>query len=328
MENLDFDVLKGDKKIFYEHLWNKNSFDFNTTKIGKNDCSYRFKMNDSVLTAIGNQFAEIFGINDKKLFLEKFKQACSGNGNELGKITTLHSSSLCSLLFFYNPRNLVIKGLEDYEFEKSIFEFKNKVIRYPSNIDVVLLGKNKETNKKAILFLESKFSEFIFGITKAGSKFKIGKSYFSNDYSKTIYDESNMKKLGFELNKDDGYITSSENAYIEGIKQMISHYVGVRNFMVGEFYEKDNENLVLVKKYLNSEHEILLGEILFDNLPSELKCYLDDYEGKYQKLAKILNNECKDKENLQILEKPLHYSIFKDNSHVEEKIRSFYFGNL
>lgn len=323
---INFDILKDEKRIFYQKLWGNKSFDFDVVKTGKNNCSYKFKMNDAIVTAIGNQFAEIFGIdtNNKDLFLVKFRQACSGNGNELEKITTLHSSSLCALLFFYNPQNLVINGLEDYEFEESVFEFKNKVIRYPSNVDVVLLGKNKKTNKKAILFLESKFSEFIFGITKAGSRFKIGKSYFSNVYSKAIYDKSKMEELGFELNKEDGYITSSKDSYIEGIKQMVSHYVGIRNFIDRKFYDEDDENLDSVKKYFDSESEILLGEILFDNLSTDLISYLNDYETKYRKLAKILNNEC-DKanlSNLKIIEKSLRYSAIND---VEKKIRQFYF---
>ena len=196
----------------------------------------------------------------------------------LKKITTLHSSSLCALLFFFNVDNkkLVIPSLSEYEFTESFFEFKNKVIRYPSNIDVVLLGKNIKTGKKVILFLESKFSEYITGIGKIKAS-KI-ESYFKTDrYSAPIYESIDKEEnFDFDFNKKDGFYNSKK--YNEGIKQMISHYYGIRNFM-----KKPADNEDVYKNIRNYEaEEIILGEILFDNFAKDNK--LED------KLKKAFNS--------------------------------------
>ncbi|MCR5766753.1 MAG: hypothetical protein K6G09_12365 [Treponema sp.] len=127
------------------------------------------------------EVADFFEKSNKELFLKKFQMVCSGSGDEIKKITTLHSSSLCALLFFYNvtKTNKLIfpySELHDIEFYDSLFEVKNQVIRSPSNIDVVLIGENKK-GSKVIFFLESKFSEYILGINKKGDKFELGKSY-------------------------------------------------------------------------------------------------------------------------------------------------------
>ena len=94
--------------------------------------------------------------------------AVGGSGNEGDKITTLHSSSLCALLHFYNverhPLTLEFKTKNNKKveikrrviFNKSVFEFKSPVIGNPSNMDVVLIGKDENTGKNIVFFLESK----------------------------------------------------------------------------------------------------------------------------------------------------------------------------
>ena len=181
-------------KLWEEYVFNENEIVLN----GKKDHSYEFAINGKdVLTLLSDNLASFFSIEDKDLFDKKFRMACSGNGGEGMKISTLHSSALCALLFFYNVCNnnpLVIKELPEYEFVDSVFEFKNKVIGYPSNIDIVLLGyKKSNSDEKIILFLESKFSEYITGTTNKGSKYEIGKSYFKK--YKSIYNESFLEKL-------------------------------------------------------------------------------------------------------------------------------------
>lgn len=52
---------------------------------------------EDALTAL----KRVFSIKDCN-FDAKFGQACSGFGREERRIATLHSSSLCALLFFYN----------------------------------------------------------------------------------------------------------------------------------------------------------------------------------------------------------------------------------
>ena len=327
---IDVNELKNkEKQIIYKHLWANRSFDFNIIKKGISDPSYEFEFADKDSASfVSESLANNFGIEKEKyLFIEKFGMSCSGTGGELKKITTLHSSSLCALLFFFNVDTmpLKIRGLESCEFTQSFFEFKNKVIRCPSNIDVVLLGKNKITNKKVILFLESKFSEYITGINKKDTKYKIGKAYFKEGcFSKPIYDELNSRG-SLHYNEKDGSFTASKPKYIEGLKQIVSHYYGIRNFFISDYYEKDNRNLDAVKKY--GAEEFILGEIIFDNFGKELADTLKSYEEDYGQLAEIINNQCKKDKigNFRILTELLKYSDLKDYISEFPKIKNFYF---
>ena len=332
---IDFEELKTPKKEIYEYLWGNCDLDFEVAKKGVTDPSYEIAFSDKTLIDfVGDKIALSFDINkNKDTFAKKFQMACSGTGDELKKITTLHSSSLCALLFFFNVDNkkLVIPSLSEYEFTESFFEFKNKVIRYPSNIDVVLLGKNIKTGKKVILFLESKFSEYITGIGKIKAS-KI-ESYFKTDrYSAPIYESIDKEEnFDFDFNKKDGFYNSKK--YNEGLKQMISHYYGIRRFMKGEFVD-DNENVYKNIREYGAE-EIILGEILFDNFAKDNKLEekLKDYKKAYSKLAEIIKEQYeKDEtkpENIEfkVLEKSLSYSELEKYISDFPKIKKFYFGN-
>lgn len=328
---IDFEELKTPKKEIYESLWKNCDFDFEVAKKGNEDPSYELAFSDKTLIDfVGDKIALSFDINkNKETFAKKFQMACSGTGDELKKITTLHSSSLCALLFFFNVNNkklvITIPSLGDYEFTESYFEFKNKVIGYPSNIDVVLLGKNINTGKNVIFFLESKFSEYITG-TK---KMKVGKSYFkSGCYSAPIYNCIEKDK-SFNFNKENGFNNSEK--YNEGIKQMISHYYGIRNFMKKP---ADNEDVYKNIREYGAE-EIILGEILFDNFAKDsgLTEKLNNYKSEYSKLAEIINEQYDiDKtkpENIKfkVLTESLVYSDLQEYISDFPKIKKFYFGN-
>lgn len=333
-DTIELDALKNEnKKSIYKHLWDNKHLGFNVIRTGVTDPSYEFEFaGKSFFDFIGEAIADNFGITDKELFVEKFNMSCSGTGGEIKKITTLHSSSLCALLFFFNvseKNKLVFDGLEDYEFAQSFFEFKNKVIGYPSNIDIVLLGKNIKTKKNVVLFLESKFSEYITGINNPGTKYEIGKSYFKEDcFSQPIYN-SLSENVKIKNEGDKYYISADKPKYLEGLKQMVSHYYGIRNFMEGEVYKKDNENLIAVQNH-NAE-EFILGEILFDNFGEELiNNYLAPYKEDYGKLAQIINVQCKkeNKTNFRVIDTPLYYSnqALKDFISEFPRIKDFYFG--
>ena len=341
MKNEFKDITNFNKRAIYK-LWKNYHFkDNEIIPVGNKDKSYGFAVNGKdILPLISENLADYFSIEDKNLFYNKFRMSCSGNGGEELKITTLHSSSLCALLFFYNvceDNPLEIDKIPGYEFVDSVFEFKNKVIGYPSNIDIVLLGRKKsKRDEKIILFLESKFSEYITGITTKNSKYEIGKSYFSNDYSKPFYKEEFLKTLQLKRYEENSktYLkpldeVKENGKYIEGIKQMISHYVGIRNFINGKyFYNSSEEILERVKKYRGGE--IILGEILFDKFEDELTSkYLKPYEKDYKEVAKTINKEAKrgNCEQFRILETPLHYSDLKDLIK-DEKIKEYYFKEL
>lgn len=335
---IDFEELKTPKKEIYESLWKNCDFDFEVAKKGNEDPSYELAFsNKTLIDFVGDKIALSFDINkNKDTFAKKFQMACSGTGDELKKITTLHSSSLCALLFFFNVDNkklvITIPSLGEYEFTESYFEFQNKVIRSPSNIDVVLLGKNIKTGKKVILFLESKFSEYITGIGKK----KVSQSYFkSGSPSFPIYEYIANNNI-FNFNKEKGFCDSEK--YNEGLKQMISHYYGIRNFMEGDFFKKNENVYKNIREY--GADEIILGEILFDNFAknSDLEKKLNNYKDDYSKLADIIKKEYKKDETkpknieFKVLEKALSYSelyseLLEEYISDFPKIKKFYFGN-
>ena len=129
-----------------------------------------------------NLLIDIFKISNSKEFKEKYDMAISGDGNEYRRITTLTSSTLCALLFFYNIKNKNI-NINGITYDDVLFEVKNKVFdsNNPSNMDIVLLSSTSKT----ILFLESKFSEYLYH-SKARN--------ISNKY-KAIYNELELEKM-------------------------------------------------------------------------------------------------------------------------------------
>ncbi len=113
--NIDFKSMDGRIKKLYSALW--GDFDFNSinteikntrnlkdSKPSRNSYCFSGEMDKH-----GELLMDIFGITDKELFKKKFAMAVSGSGQELLKIGTLHSSSLCALLHFYN-----VTGDKDY----------------------------------------------------------------------------------------------------------------------------------------------------------------------------------------------------------------------
>ena len=185
-----------------------------------------------------NVLRNAFGLNDKDNFSEKFKEATGGRGNEGRKIMTLHSSSLLSLMCFYNVTDkhpLILSlpdGNEKKSFTESQFEvqndvtyaYKNNVSKFksnPSNMDVVLKGDN------CTLFLESKFSEYLKNGLVDGIKAEVyGEIYKElNDFlaKNDLKIEKDDEKGTFKLRAESG---NTKN-YLQGIKQMISHFMGV-----------------------------------------------------------------------------------------------------
>lgn len=374
-----FENMKPAKKMLYEKLWGDKKFrskDFITPKnwTGKeSEDSFYIKssitsfMMSNITSAIATDLANAFDIKDESkraLFTQKTEQACSGSGEEALKITTMHSSSLCSLLCFYgiSDKNKLEIKLEDdktYVFTESFFEFQNEVIkgRSPSNMDVVLVGYEKENiNQKVVLFLESKFTEY----HSLSSSVSIANSYLANTYGKVIYNK--LEKRGIyniiTSNKQDekefkfsvpqnqtqknGKKVSKENVYLEGIKQMISHYIGVRNLLDGNIVSSRNCDIhnEIVKDINEKGAKVLLGTIIFEDLYQESK-YFNKYKDRYEEIAKILNEVSRLSDNeknitsteqLTILEKPLTYAgVFLSEEgkqfELDEKVKKYYFGN-
>ncbi len=321
----------------YDCLWSHNSFvDKNTKRIEPTSVDSKRKSNNSFSFSGNNKFdvlCDVFEIADRDLFKKKFDMACSGSGQELRRITTLHSSSLCALLFFYNiteknPLNLAIDG-ETFNLTNSYFEYKSPVFEHPSNMDVVLVGKD-EDGHDVVLFIESKFSEYVTSV---------GRVLYdqSSDYLKTtFYERENLESYGYSVKEksEEKYdLRSKEVCYLGGFKQMISHYIGIKNVMDGNVYSKIDKKKAdkEIDKLISQGARVILSEILFDykigdlNLERDIT-YRTSYGRIYEKLARQINSE-NHNDKFHMLNKELLYSMFLENDHyVEPAIKEFYFG--
>ena len=264
---------------------------------------------------------EVFKFKDKEIFENKFDQAVSGGGHEWTRITTLHSSSLLALLCFYSisEHNPLIIDISENKsgkkiecaFTKSYFERKNKVGEdeigkaHYSNMDIVLSGTTSD-DKKVVLFLESKFSEYL----SSGKNDKISAKVYDEIYKKL---DQPIRELVFtkESNKTWTIDSRGESMYCGGIKQMISHFQGIEESFIGSICDTFDY--------------IYLGEIVF-NIPEELDKEhekINSYRTMYMQLAKKLN-EINGEKRFHVLPNLLTYQeVFKDFK-LDKNVKEFY----
>ena len=240
--------------------------------------------------------------------------AVAGDGQEYRRISTLHSSSLVALLCFYSlskehALKMNIDG-QEIEFYESLFEQKNSIGKegHNSNMDVVLIGFNKQ-GESVILFLESKFSEYL----SHGKYDKISDVYDEVYYQLTA-DQQPIDGLEIVRGKDMWSISAAPHRaqqYCQGIKQMISHYQGVQKGFIGSAEDKYDH--------------IYLGEILF-KFPEEVDAKHNSYNsyvGLYKQLAQKLNsiNTCK---KFKVIETSLSYQDVLKDFDLDTNVREFY----
>lgn len=255
-------------------------------------------------------------------FPAKFKEAIGGDGQEYRRIRTLHSSSLISLLCFYSvsetkPLSISIDG-HNIEFTESHFEKKNPIGRdeegkpHESNMDVFLKGRDKATGRDVVLFLESKFSEYLsWGKHTEISNFVYWETYaklFNRGYLNRMglkYDHMDKNKQYSELSS----IKGRTHHYAGGIKQMVSHFIGVKNITDTEAYKNC---------------DIYLGEILFrfpETVDPKNKKF-NDYTHLYGILAEGLNSISDSK--FKIVGQCLTYQDVFKAFDLEETVKTFY----
>ena len=256
------------------------------------------------------------------VFPKKFERAISGSGQEYRRIRTLHSSSLISLLCFYsiseeNPLTLRIEN-HDVKFTDSIFEEKNTIAednngeKHESNMDVVLFGEDVNTGKRVVFYLESKFSEYL----SWGKYRKISSRVYEKIYD-DLYNGKYLERMGLKFEDTPGIpgyfdlmaIKGRTHHYAGGFKQMISHFLGVKNIAESGKY---------------SDCDIYLGEILFrfnETIdPKEKK--LKDYFGLYEVLAEGLNSLSESK--FKVVGHCLTYQDVFRNFNLDESVHYFY----
>lgn len=297
---IDYSFIKEEYiKNTYNSRWKRdseNSFMFSIKKEKDKPAT-----NEDKLTIIEN----IFEIKDNSYVRDKYNQAINGSGKEEKRISVLHSSSLCSFLHFYNLRKKPII-INKVVYDEVHFEIQNQVFRNhnPSNMDIVLIS-NK--NKK-ILFLEAKFSEYLL----------MTNHYIVNKEYKNIYEELNINNVYKIIEKKEKIMLVSKDYnkhYIAGIKQMISHYLGIKNFIY-------NKKSIDEKIKLREDFEVILGTILFDGWKDQ--DYLRNYTEEYKKIVHILNKDKNKPNNLKIVDSVLTYQEVFKNYNLNKRVKQYY----
>lgn len=240
------------KKVIYDSLFKGNP-DYDKIKTQKTKWknqtsewskSLNYQKGDNLEKIV----KEAFEIEDDLDFSRCFIEATSGDGNEAEKICTLHSSSLLALLCFYGINKKEIEIGNDV-YTECHFEVKNNVINpklgNPSNVDIMLVSRTPDKKVHKLLFLESKFTEYLSGGCAALSKDK-----YSSFYENFLKDHDFGFKTGEKKVKHKDGTVSEEfclyqegrtTAYLGGIKQAISHLLGIATGPVcGQSFSKQD----------------------------------------------------------------------------------------
>ena len=272
----------------------------------------------------------IFGINESARGL--FEAATSGDGNEKSRILTLHSSSLLAFLCFNGVANHPIT-IDGIVYDEVMFEVKNDVIDAslgkPSNIDVLLMGDNR----KKLLFLESKFTEYLSG----------GKVTLSNKY-RDLYIKLQKLNLPFNikfinvLQESDNshkepdikegirlYTEEKTSEYLYGIKQAFSHLLGIAT---GPAKKQTKGNEDYTSSLLENADEIKFASIVFNCDNDKFKKYDDLYKSVFEN-SDVIKGTIKDvlkKRELKLTIVPhlLQYQEVFQGNFLHEKVREFY----
>lgn len=228
-------------------------------------------------------FAKLFSLNPNEVV---YRIATEGIGNEKDKVNSVLSSALLPLLVF-NPLfsypnkevsksiSIRLPGEEKLrEFDNCFFEIRNTVIGFPSCVDVVLTSK--KGGHTTLLFLESKFIEYLEDLKKVK---KYGKSYNSLYLKDGIKNALDCGRLNIESDSENMILSSGQKSYIEGIKQTISHLIGIvkgpscsKEGFYPEIYAE------FYRRFYHSEDvEFIYGTILYQIPTKEYSDYRDLY---------------------------------------------------
>lgn len=272
----------------------------------KASLGFKIDITKSVFEFLCEKF-EITGPSRDRLEI-KLREAVTGDGNEINKINALASSSLCALLCFFNISKDNALEYDGITYNDVYFEVRNKVVRSPSNMDVVLVGEDKE-HRSAILFIECKYSEFL-----DSGKYELGKTYREDPcaslFKAAEYDQATVFQYG--------------------LKQLITHYLGIRNFIDTDHdkYKKamskhypDNDDRL--KLYRSFGHVGFL-EIIYDFFGEpEYTTYLGEAKKVFNALADA--EKTKDKP-IKLLGTATYQEFFSRgrNSILPAKVRDYY----
>lgn len=300
-----FESSKLEVYSYFKQVANDGFFDEERHQVNKT--KWREKNSENSFSFEDDCIKNIFNIKSD-FFHDKYKQVTDKNKYEKKRIKTLHSSALLCLLCFYgvDNDNLLKMRLNNRNvfFHRSSFEVKNYFYKghNPSNIDVKLEGYYEDDKERiVVLYLESKFSEYL----TLGKYQGISKEVYKDIYEEIECNIGNSWDLQFSYEGDTISMgeKGNNNHYCGGIKQMISHYMGVNN--------------------IDSSDDIYLGEIVFDfeNKVDTARKKLEDYNELYGSLSSALNKMTDKRQNVFILPKLLTYQkVFSITENPEYKL--------
>lgn len=208
---------------------------------------------DEIIDEQFKLICKTFDLDDADNHLsDLFHAAACGSGNEWMEINQLNSSSLLSFLCFHRVSSEHRITINGEEYDRVMFEVKSPLEKSPapSNMDVVLLNDNN------VLFLESKFSEYL-------TPRNVKVSTYYNKYYDEVFD-CNFEFKGFRFKKQNQtWEADGEGAYMEGIKQMISHYLGLRHsskdrskWCGGKFHDKQVKLAEIVYRFESEQKPV------------------------------------------------------------------------
>jgi hypothetical protein len=244
---------------------------------------------------------------------------------ERGRINTMHSSALLSLLCFSsvseerplilsidgNPVKFVNADLEYTGPDMLVGEGRDGDLHF-ANLDVRL----KSEDGRVILFLESKMTEYMTWARQSDiSDYVYGKHYRKM--------KRPMKELGLEYAQQtdrDGNIVrgmkclqavkGATKVYAQGLKQMLSHTLGVSGYIPE-----------------NEDAQVYLGTILY-KFPEHIDGgKADSYIQAHQTWCKGLNEHLAISSGMKVIETPFIYQdVFKgENAEIlPERVKEFY----
>lgn len=252
-------------------------------------------------------------------------------GNAQSKILTLHSSALLAFLCFNDVANhpITITISDDKTvYDEVMFEVKNGVITAsnPSNVDVLLMGENR----KKLLFLESKFTEYLSGGKVTLSPHRYEEFYsmlteknnfrFSAGYLPVNSKTDKSQETQYSL-----YTDKEPSLFLEGIKQAFSHLLGIAT---GPAKNQTKGNEDYTGSLLENADEIKFASIVFNCDNKKFDDYKILYESVFENSEVILETIKevlpKSEIKLTIVPKLLQYQkVFQDN-YLSDKVRKFY----
>lgn len=209
-----------------------------------------------------------------------FKNATNGPGYERKRIMQLNSSSLLALLCFWNVSKDNPITINNIEYTEVFIEVENMVFDHNSSVDILLVSEKEST----WLYLESKFTEPLNPTNRLWLSHKYHDIYKSirENLKINVSDPQNRnhKEKDNIVHRGEFEITQYKRRYYGGIKQMVSHLIGV---LKGASDKANVEYKEIYKKGLPKY--IILGTILYDFSKSdvdEFKNLYDDYVSFYE----------------------------------------------